>query len=162
MVGTTQPAKEKRNNLFPGLLVCTNLANAGQVCRHLLVPVLPRPTNKGKPRFPKTGSTQLSKAGSPRPEVSLAVNNQVYTAVHLLGTLSCPPTSKTRLPKICVCMYVCMYVCMFIQGYPRHSSGTWGVPVVKKLVKKKKKERKITLKDIFYILIENIQLTGTF
>ena len=30
--------------------------------------------------------------------------------------------------------YVCMYVEMFIQGYPRHNSGNYGVPVVKKLV----------------------------
>ena len=32
-------------------------------------------------------------------------------------------------------VYVCMYIEMFIQGYPRHSSGNYGIPVVKKLVK---------------------------
>ena len=50
-----------------------------------------------------------------------------------------------------------MYVEMFIQGYPRHNSGNYGVPVVKKLLKKK-----IILKDIFYSFLEKIQLTGTF
>ena len=54
--------------------------------------------------------------------------------------------------------FVCMYVEMFIQGYQRHNSGNYGVPVVKKLVKKKKN----ILKDIFYIFLEKIQLTGTF
>ena len=33
-------------------------------------------------------------------------------------------------------LYVCMYVKMLIQGYPRHNSGNYEVPVVKKLVKK--------------------------
>ena len=36
--------------------------------------------------------------------------------------------------------YVEMYVEMFVQGYPRHNSGNYGVPVVKMLVKKKKKK----------------------
>ena len=49
---------------------------------------------------------------------------------------------------------------MFIQGYPRHNSGNYGVPVVKMLVKKSKE--KIILKDIFYIFLKKIQLTGTF
>ena len=57
--------------------------------------------------------------------------------------------------------HVCMYVEMFIQGYPCHNSGNYGVPVVKKLVKKKVRKQ-IILKDIFYIFLEKIQLTGTF
>ena len=109
-------SKGKAQQPIPRLACLSNLANSGQVCQHLTVPVLPRPTNKGKPRFLKTWSTQLSKAGSPCPEVTLAVDSQVYSAVHLLGILSCSPTSKTCLPMY-VCTYVRMYVCMYVYTY---------------------------------------------
>ena len=78
----------------------SNLANAGQVCQHLTVTVLPRPTNKGKSRFPKTGSTQLSKAGSPHPEVTLVVNNPSIHSSTPAGQKNYDPNDLTTLRDI--------------------------------------------------------------